>query len=260
MTKPVRIVCDRLSAPDCAIVHGFFTRQGGVSNGIYRGLNAGLGSKDDRAAVLKNRKLVAENLGFSDTFMATPHQIHSADAIVVENRWENDHRPKADGVVTSVPGIVIAILTADCGPILFSDKDVGVVGACHAGWKGALTGIIENTVQKMEELGAKRENISAVLGPTISKENYEVGPEFSKRFTDTNQENAKYFSPSQKPGHAYFDLPEYIMSQLSSSGLEGEWTGHCTYAHDSDFYSYRRTTHRGEPDYGRQISAIAIRN
>lgn len=260
MTKPVRIVCDRLSVPDSAIVHGFFTRQGGVSTGIYQGLNAGLGSKDDRVAVLKNRNMITENLGLPDAFLATPHQIHSPDAIMVEEPWPQGVRPQADGVVTTNPGIVIAILTADCGPVLFSDRNTGVIGACHAGWKGALTGVIESTISQMEENGAQRANISAVLGPTISKDSYEVGPEFIHRFLDTDQENHRYFSPSLKQNHSYFDLPGYILSKLALAGVDGEWTGHCTYSHEADFYSYRRTTHRGEPDYGRQISAIAIRN
>ena len=260
MTKPVRIVCDRLSAPDSAFVHGFFTRLGGVSSGIYKGLNAGLGSKDDRAAVLTNRNLITENLGLPEAFLATPHQIHSPDVIIVKEPWQQDVRPQADGVVTSNPGIVIAILTADCGPILFSDCNAGVIGACHAGWKGALTGIIESTISRMEELGAQRTNISAVLGPTISEESYEVGPEFTARFIEADQGNSRYFTPSQNQDHSYFDLPEYILSRLAFAGVEGEWTGHCTYQNEADFYSYRRTTHRGEPDYGRQISAIAIRN
>ncbi|MGI9400432.1 MAG: peptidoglycan editing factor PgeF, partial [Rhizobiaceae bacterium] len=247
MTKPVRIVCDRLSASDSAIVHGFYTRQGGVSTGIYRGLNAGLGSGDNKVAILQNRALITENLGFADAFLATPHQIHSSDALIVENPWEIGIRPKADGVVTDNPGIVIAILTADCGPILFADKKTGIIGACHAGWKGALSGIIENTISKMEELGADRENISAVLGPTISKDSYEVGPEFVQKFSEDDEDNDRFFSPSQNKDHSYFDLPEYIMSKLKQAEVEGEWTGHCTYLHDADFYSYRRTTHRGEP-------------
>lgn len=240
-----------------SVLHGFFTRMGGVSDGIYRGLNVGLGSHDDRSAVVENRERVCSHFGLSAADLATPHQIHSPDVVVAEAPFI-DERPKADAVVTATPGIVIGVLTADCGPVLFADPDAGVVGAAHAGWGGALRGILESTIEAMLTLGARRENIRACLGPSISGKNYEVGPEFVERFVAADPANERWFSPSEREGHSMFDLPAYTLARLEAAGVSAEATGLCTYADEDRFFSYRRTTHRGEPDYGRQIAAIAI--
>ncbi|AZN71171.1 peptidoglycan editing factor PgeF [Georhizobium profundi] len=239
------------------IRHGFFTRHGGVSQGIYQGLNVGLGSNDERDAVIENRVRVCGHFNRSIDDLATPHQIHSPDVVVATGSF-GDERPKADAVVTNIPGVVIGVLTADCGPILFCDPDAGVVGAAHAGWRGALTGVLENTIAAMENLGADRRSIRASLGPSISVRNYEVGPEFVERFTDADPDNQRFFADSDRAGHAMFDLPAYTLHRLKRAGVAAESTGHCTYEDEAAFFSYRRTTHRGEPDYGRQIAAIAI--
>jgi YfiH family protein len=239
------------------IRHGFFTRVGGVSTGIYHGLNIGTGSSDDQNLVRENRRRVAAWMGVPAEALITAHQIHSPDAIVVRAPFPGE-RPKADAVVTDRPGIAVGASTADCGPVLFADARARVVGAAHAGWKGALTGVLESTIATMESLGAKRENIVAVLGPSISQKNYEVGPEFVARFVDADAGNARYFAPSGKAGHALFDLNLYTVDRLSRAGVIAAQLGRCTYAEEDLFYSYRRTTHRGEADYGRQISAIVL--
>jgi len=185
------------------------------------------------------------------------HQIHSPDVIIVDKDHDGA-RPQADAMVTSVPGIILGVLSADCGPILFADPENSVIGAAHAGWKGALAGVLENTVAAMETLGARRENILACLGPSISGTNYEVGPEFVTRFLDQNPAYEVFFTPSSKDGHAMFDLQALTLKRLADAGLRAESLGLCTYAEPEIFFSYRRTTHAGEPDYGRQISAIAI--
>ena len=239
------------------IRHGFFTREGGVSEGIYRGLNTGIGSSDEREKVLENRSLVASRLQVPAQNLATLYQIHSNSVLEID-RPPSGERPKSDALVTATPGIAIAVLTADCGPVLFADAENGVIGAAHAGWKGATGGILENTVVAMEALGAKRENIRAVLGPTISQANYEVGPEFVDRLAALDPANDRWLAPSGNEGRAMFDLPGYIVSRLQGFGIAAEWTGECTYADEDRFFSYRRTTHRKEPDYGRQISAICL--
>ncbi|PSC06826.1 peptidoglycan editing factor PgeF [Alsobacter soli] len=238
--------------------HAFFTRQGGVSGGIYASLNGGLGSADDRAAVAENRKRMAESMGVAPDRLVNVHQVHSPDVVVAEGPWPGD-RPKADGLATNRPGLALAISTADCGPVLFADPEGRVVGGCHSGWKGAFTGVLESTLNRMEELGARRERVTAVLGPTISSAAYEVGPEFVARFEEQSPDNARYFRPSEKPGHAFFDLPAYIAARLTRAGV-GRFVDLklCTYADPERFFSYRRTTHRGEPDYGRLISAIVL--
>lgn len=253
------ILCDVLARLEPAIVHAFFTRQGGRSGGIYSGLNVGLGSGDDKPTVRANRALALAGLGAEDAFLATAHQIHSTDVVAVDVPWRDDARPKADGLVTNRPGTVLGVLTADCGPLLFADRSAGVIGVAHAGWRGALGGIVENTVSAMEAIGARRERTAAVLGPTIGKDNYEVGNDFVERFLDDSPESENHFASSPKPGHAMFDLPGYILSRLREAGLDPLWTGQCTYGDPSRFYSYRRATHRREPDYGRQLSAIMIR-
>lgn len=241
------------------IVHGFFTRGGGHSTGIFASLNCGLGSGDDPDLVRMNRETVARALGVEPQNLVTAHQVHSADAIEVTVPWSVTDRPKVDGLVTKTKGITLGVLTADCGPVLFADAEAGVVGACHAGWKGALNGVTGATLAAMEKLGAVRTRIAAVLGPTISQAAYEVGPEFPKPFLEQDTAHIKYFTPSLKDGHHMFDLPDYLVDRLRHEGV-GRVTdlGLCTYTDEARFYSYRRATHRGEQDYGRLISAIAL--
>lgn len=258
-TRPDPVRSDLLEKlAEKGIRHGFFTRRGGISEGIHAGLNVGYGSSDKREAVAENRARAARWLGVDEDHLATVHQVHSADVEIVDSPLPLDERPKADALVTATPGLAIGILTADCGPILFADDRARVIGAAHAGWKGALTGIAENTIAAMESLGAKRENIRAVLGPAISAANYEVGPERVASFVDADAANATYFTPSAKAGHALFDLNRYTLDRLMRSGVTVDHAARCTYAEPENFYSYRRTTHRQEPDYGRQLSAIVL--
>ncbi|ASY57344.1 MULTISPECIES: peptidoglycan editing factor PgeF [Sinorhizobium] len=240
------------------IAHGYFTRKGGVSEGIYRGLNVGLGSHDDRERVAENRARVASWFDAEPRRLATVHQIHSPDAIIVDDSYDGA-RPDADALVTATPGIVLGVLSADCGPVLFADPRARVIGAAHAGWKGALGGVLESTIDAMVSLGARRERIVACLGPSISRQHYEVGPEFVERFMSTDDSYAAFFRPSGRNGHAMFDLPGLTVRRLVAAGVTAENLDICTYADEDRFFSYRRTTHRQEPDYGRQISAICIR-
>lgn len=242
---------------ESGISHGFFTREGGISEGIYQGLNVGVGSADSPDRVQENRRRVAGWFGLPTDRLVTVHQVHSPDVAVVETPFDGE-RPKADAIVTRTPGLILGVLTADCGPILFADPENRVIGAAHAGWKGALYGVLENTIDAMVALGAKRDAIRATLGPSISQRNYEVGPEFVERFIAHDPAYAAYFTPSDKPGHAMFDLPGLTIARLTAAGIEARTLGHCTYSAPQSFYSYRRTTHAGEPDYGRQISAIVI--
>lgn len=237
--------------------HGFFTRAGGVSEGIYRGLNVGLGSNDARENVQENRARVARWFGVEPDRLATVHQIHSPDVVTVDAGYDGS-RPQADALVTATPGVVLGVLAADCGPILFCDPQARIVGAAHAGWKGALFGVLENTIAAMEALGARRDAIVACLGPSIGRQNYEVGPEFVERFLAVDPAYARYFTPSEKPGHSMFDLPAFTTQRLNDAGVTAENLDICTYPDEDRFFSYRRTTHRQEPDYGRQISAIMI--
>ncbi|WP_428672296.1 peptidoglycan editing factor PgeF [Roseibium sp.] len=239
--------------------HGFFTRQGGVSEGLYGSLNIGLGSDDDRDNVLENRSRVSGALGVSETRLVSPYQIHSPDVITVSAPFEDDADRKADALVTATPGLAIGVSTADCGPVLFADPEARVIGAAHSGWKGAISGVLQNTVTAMEALGAARVNITAVLGPTISQRAYEVGPEFRDRFIEDALDNARFFVPSGRADHFMFDLPGFIGTRLEQLDLrQVADLGVCTYADEDRFFSYRRTTHRREPDYGRQISAILL--
>ncbi len=241
------------------ISHGFFTRGGGHSTGIFASLNCGLGSGDDPELVKMNRDLVARALRVGDGHVVTAHQVHSADVVEVSSVWPLEGRPKVDGLVSNTKGIALGILTADCGPVLFADETAQVIGCCHAGWKGALTGVTDTTIKAMEKLGARRDNIIAVLGPTISQVAYEVGPEFPKPFLDQSQAHAGFFKPSTKEGHYMFDLPAYLRQRMKGLGLkEVHDLALCTYSDEARFYSYRRATHRGETDYGRLISAIAL--
>ncbi|MEZ5813068.1 MAG: peptidoglycan editing factor PgeF [Rhizobiaceae bacterium] len=247
----------RSRALGSGIAHGFFTRDGGVSDGIYRGLNVGLGSADDPESVAENRRRVAVSLGVEPAMLACPHQVHSPDVIAVDAPFSGK-RPKADGIVTATPGLAIGVLTADCGPVLFCDAEARIVGAAHAGWKGALTGVLENTIAAMEALGARKEHIVAVLGPAISQASYEVGPEFVDRLLDAASDNDRWFVPSPRTGHAMFDLAGYILARLTAAGVTASSLDLCTYGDEERFFSYRRASHRGEADYGRQISAIAL--
>lgn len=240
------------------IAHGFFTREGGVSTGLYASLNCGTGSQDARDRVLENRARVTTALGVAADRLATPYQVHGTDVVTVETVWEPGHGPKADALVTDRPGIALGVGTADCGPILFADATAGVIGAAHAGWRGALAGVADSAIAAMEALGARRARIVAVLGPSISQANYEVGPELVAQFTQADPANARFFAPSSRDGHALFDLPGYTVARLKAAGVTAADMGLCTYAEPARFYSYRRATHRGEPDYGRLISAIVL--
>jgi YfiH family protein len=237
--------------------HGYFTREGGVSEGIYRGLNVGLSSKDARDAVAENRRRVAAWFGLPVEKLATVHQVHSPDVVTIDAAYDGS-RPQADALVTATPGVVLGVLAADCGPILFADPENRVIGAAHAGWKGALTGVLENTIEAMIALGAERGSIVACLGPSISGKSYEVGPEFVERFLAYDSAYSRYFTASAKAGHSMFDLPALTVDRLTASGVSAESLGLCTYPDADRFFSYRRTTHAREDDYGRQISAIAL--
>ncbi len=236
--------------------HAFFSREGGVSGGIYEGLNGGLGSNDD-AAHVENRRRMAAQMGVAPDRLINVHQIHSPDAIVATGPWSGD-KPRADALVTRTEGIALGVTAADCGPVLFVDPAARVIGAAHAGWKGALTGIIESTVDAMEKLGADRSGIVAAIGPLIRQHSYEVGGEFVERFLDASADNAAFFIPSERSGHSMFDLAGYIRMRLENAGvLMIDDIGVDTYS-DERFYSYRRSVHRKEPDYGRHIHAIAL--
>lgn len=240
------------------IRHAFFTRQGGVSEGIYASLNGGQGSSDDPAKVRENRARMTAWLGLPAERLVSVHQVHSPNVVPVEGPWTAE-RPRADAMVTKTPGLALGVLTADCGPILFADPQARVIGAAHAGWQGAFTGVIGAVAAGMEELGARRERIIAVLGPTISRAAYEVGPEFVARFLDADAAHQRFFAPSARAGHAMFDLPAFIAFKAAEAGIGSfQDLALCTYAEPARFFSYRRTTHAGEPDYGRQVSAIAL--
>lgn len=238
--------------------HAFFTREGGISSGIYESLNGGLGSNDDPAIVAENRRRMAEQMGVAADRLINAHQVHSPDAVVATGPWQGAARPKADAVVTTTPDLAIGISTADCGPILFVDPHARVIGAAHAGWKGALTGVLESTIAAMEKLGGERGRIIAAIGPLIRQQSYEVGGEFVTRFLDTDANNAMFFIPSQREGHAMFDLAGFIRLRLEQAGiLMIDDLGIDTYS-DERCFSYRRSVHRKEPDYGRHIHAIAL--
>jgi hypothetical protein len=239
--------------------HAFFTREGGVSEGIYQSLNGGLGSNDAPENVRENRARMAAAVGVAPTHLVSCFQIHSPNVIVAEEPWTRENAPRADAIVTRVGGLAIGVSTADCGPVLFADGEAGVVGAAHAGWKGALTGVLEATITAMEKLGASRRRIMAAIGPLIRQPNYEVGAEFVARFQAEDAANARYFKPAPRDGHAMFDLPGFIKSRLERAEIKSvEDLGLCTYAEPARFFSYRRTTHRREGDYGRHVNAVAL--
>ena len=238
--------------------HAFFTRDGGVSGGIYGSLNGGLGSDDDPAHVAENRRRMAERMDVSPEHFLSVWQIHSPDAVAVSGPWEGAARQRADAMVTRTEGLAIGVTAADCGPILLVDPNARVIGAAHAGWTGALTGIVESTVDAMEKLGAERGGIVAAIGPLIRQHSYEVGSEFVERFIEADAENAPFFIPSTREGRAMFDLAGFIRMRLENAGvLMIDDTGIDTYS-DERFYSYRRSVHRSEPDYGRHVHAIAL--
>ncbi len=251
---------DNLALPGLA--HGFFGRTGGVSTGLFASLNCGPGSGDDRAAVILNRRRVAEALApdsGSDVRLINVHQIHSAKAVTVRAPWELGQGPEADAMASATPGIALGILTADCAPVLLADPEARVIGAAHAGWKGARGGVVEAVVAAMEGLGAKRLRIRAAIGPCISQPNYEVGAEFRDRFLADDAANARYFATADRPDHFRFALEAYVAAQAAAAGLtDVAQLCACTYARGAEFFSYRRTTHAAEPDYGRQISAIML--
>ncbi|MDO6520662.1 peptidoglycan editing factor PgeF [Shimia thalassica] len=239
------------------IQHGFFTRKGGASSGVFEGLNCGTGSSDQSEIVQINRERVATAMDVPMSQMASVHQVHSPDVVVVDGPIIGA-RGKADAMVSKTPGMVLAILTADCQPVLFADPDAGVVGAAHAGWKGALDGVLEATVDAMEEQGAQRANIVAVIGPSISQSAYEVGPEFFDNFLMSDIENSRFFA-SGDGDRMMFDLPSYGLHRLRQAGVgHAEWIRHCTYSDPDRFFSYRRATHAKEVDYGRLISTIRL--
>jgi YfiH family protein len=241
------------------IRHAFFTRQGGVSGGLFASLNTGLGSADDRDRVLENRARAAAWLGVAADRLATPYQVHSAEAVILGDVWQPGKGPKADAVVTDRPGIAIGVGTADCGPVLFADWQARIIAAAHAGWQGALSGILDATLDAMENLGADRTATIAVLGPTISGAAYEVGAEFVARFTAADPDNDRFFATASRDGHARFDLPAYIIARLTAAGIGAAHDlGHCTYADEARCFSYGRATHRRQADYGRLLSAIVL--
>lgn len=241
------------------IRHAFFTREGGVSSGVYEGLNGGTGSNDKPEHIAENRARMAAAVGVIPENFLTAYQIHSPDVVVAEKPWPQSQRPRADAIVTQVPGLAIGISTADCGPVLFADPQARVLGAAHAGWRGAFGGVIESTLAAMEKLGADRTRVVAAAGPMISQPNYEVGQELVDRFLAVEPANDRFFAPATRPGHAMFDLPGYVVARLQAAGVRHvENLAVCTYGNPAQFYSYRRSTHRAEPDYGRHINAIAL--
>ncbi|MEZ5844088.1 MAG: peptidoglycan editing factor PgeF [Hyphomicrobiaceae bacterium] len=254
---PSPILADNLAALT-GIRHGFFTREGGVSGGIYASLNVGLGSRDDRSRVIENRARVARHLGVASGRLSTAYQVHSAEALVIDRPIEDD-LPRVDALVTRTPGVVLGALTADCCPVLLADQVAGVVAAAHAGWRGALSGIVAATVAAMEGIGAERSRIVAAIGPTITQASYEVGPELEARFLESDAANARFFTRPSVDARPRFDLPGFVASRVAAESIGGIGMAcSCTYVNEATFFSYRRTTHRGESDYGRQISAIVV--
>jgi YfiH family protein len=239
------------------LAHGFFTRLGGVSTGVYASLNGGVGSRDDPRSVAENRRRMAAHLCVDPAHFLVPYQIHSAKALIVTQALVE--RPRCDALVTSAQGLGLGVTGADCGMILFADRQAGVIGAAHAGWRGALAGVLEETLEAMETLGARRASTAAALGPTISRKSYEVGAEFAGRFTAQSSDYKRFFSASRHAERFLFDLPGFIAMRLrlASIGLF-EDLARDTYAEPESFYSYRRSVHESEPDYGRQIAAIAL--
>ncbi|MCX7567001.1 peptidoglycan editing factor PgeF [Sulfitobacter sp. F26169L] len=245
-----------LTSDALPVNHGFFTRRGGASSGVFSGLNCGQGSTDQAEIVAINRARVADAMGVAPDHLLGVHQIHSTTVISIDGPMAE--KTRADALVTATPGLALSVLTADCQPVLFADAEAGVIGAAHAGWRGALDGVLDATLEAMESLGATRENTTAIIGPTISQRAYEVGPEFLESFLDIDPEFARYFINGE--GDRYlFDLPGFGLNRLRAAGAgHAEWTRHCTFSDPERFYSYRRTTHAKEADYGRLIAAITL--
>jgi YfiH family protein len=252
----------QLEAPNLTalpgVAHGFFGRDGGVSTGLYASLNCGPGSRDDSAAVIENRARIAAALAPRAKLVSLA-QIHSPFVHVVGPDWDTSHYPEGDAMVSATPGLGLGILTADCAPVLFADAAAGVIGAAHAGWKGAFGGVVEATIAAMESLGARRDDIHAAIGPCIGAANYEVGADFRARFIEADTANARFFAPG-RPDHYHFALEAYVAARLEAAGLASITPlGVCTYPARNGFFSFRRATHAGEPDYGREISAILLK-
>ncbi|WP_425091275.1 peptidoglycan editing factor PgeF [Tropicimonas sp. S265A] len=247
-----------LTAPSLSVPHGFFTRKGGASSGVFEGLNCGPGSSDQRQAVAMNRSRVAHAMEVADASLVTIHQTHSPDVVEITAALGASPPPEADGMVSRTEEVVLGILTADCMPVLFADTTAGVIGAAHAGWKGALAGVLERTIDAMENLGADRRQIAAVIGPSISQRAYEVGPDFMDRFLDDDPGNDRFFAGGVGD-RVQFDLISYGLTRLRAAGIgAAEWTGHCTYSDPKRFFSYRRSVHEKQADYGRLISTIRL--
>ena len=239
------------------IPHGFLGRRGGISTGVCAGLNVGFGADDDREAVVENRRRAVTAVA-PGARLVSVYQVHSADAVYADAPWPDDDRPHADALVTDRPGLALAIVTADCTPILLADREAGVIGAAHAGWKGAFTGVVEAAVAAMEARGARRERIAAALGPDIARKSYEVDEAFLRRFLETEPAHERFFTPGRE-GHHQFDLEAFVLARVAAAGVrKAEALGLDTYQEPDRFFSFRRATHRGEPDYGRQISIIAL--
>jgi polyphenol oxidase len=244
---------------DPAIRHAFFTREGGVSKGIYASLNCGFGSRDAPRAVAENRAIAAARLGIAPDRLVSCYQVHGTAVVAVERPWHGEETPRADGMVTAVPGIALGVLAADCAPVLLADSAARVVGAAHGGWRGALAGVVEATVAAMVALGARPERIRAGIGPCIAQPSYEVGADFAATFAAGDQFSGGFFRPAERPDHFLFDLPGYIADRLVRLGLTAiERAPHDTAAEEALFFSYRRASTRGEPDYGRGLAAIAL--
>jgi YfiH family protein len=241
------------------IRHAFFTRAGGVSGGVYASLNAGIGSRDAPANVAANRARMAAAMGVPPERFLTCYQVHSPDAVVAEEPWSAEARPRADAIVTRRPGLAIGISTADCGPVLFADPAAGIIGAAHAGWRGALAGVTDSTIAAMERLGAVRSRIVAALGPMIRQPSYETGSDLKARFMAADPANERFFRPAGRDGHFMFDLAGYVAARLAAAAIGNiEDIDACTYADPERFFSYRRMIHRNEADYGRHVNAIVL--
>jgi hypothetical protein len=253
MTEVEVIRADALSGTR----HGFLGRRGGVSRGVCAGLNCGLGSDDDRDDVIENRRRAVDSVAPAAALVSV-HQVHSAEAVIATAPWPDDARPHADAIVTDRPGLVLGVVTADCAPVLLADREAGVIAAAHAGWKGAVGGVLAATVSAMVGLGARADRIAAAVGPAIARSSYEVDDRFRRHFLLANPANERFFADG-RPGHWQFDLEGFVVSQLAQAGVgRVEALGLDTYADPDRFYSFRRATHRGEPDYGRQLSLIAL--
>ncbi len=252
---PVALRASCLDGPGLA--HKFFTRRGGVSTGVYASLNGGVGSRDDPRSIAENRARMAACLGIKAGNLLVPYQTHSPHALIVNEPFAD--RPRCDALATATPGLALGVTGADCGMVLFADREARVIGAAHAGWKGALTGVLEATIDAMERLGARKASIAAALGPAIAQKSYEVGAEFFEKFAAASSEYERFFAASAPGGHFLFDLPGFIATRLKKAGIGSfEDLARDTYAEPEWFYSYRRSVHKAEPDYGRQIAAIAL--